>query len=305
MKLTYNPDGKYKIIQFTDLHFSRFPFNEDTLKTVEMIKKTIPALSPDLIILTGDNVWSDDDYESIPRYKSNEDILKLFDSFGVPVAVTYGNHDTEVVDFNRSDLRAMIKTHLKNAVPAKNSMIVNDLESYTFEIYDSKGEEIKNVIYVIDSGDYPNPKIGEYDWVKPQQVEWFRKTAKMYHKGDGVKRNIVFQHMPLPEYWKSVRTIVSGDFAEYYADIDTYMISSPVLNSGLFLSMLLDGETWGISVGHDHENNFDSLLHGLHLMYGRSSGYNTYGEIPKGVRVFELEEKDNSINTYTVKYDDL
>ena len=67
--------------------------------------------------------------------------------------------------------------------------------------------------------------------------------------------------------------------------------------------MLLNGEIWGMLVGHDHENNFDSELFGIHLTYANSSGYQAYGDIAKGATVIEITNNPFEIKTRNVQID--
>ncbi len=81
-------------------------------------------------------------------------------------------------------------------------------------------------------------------------------------------------------------------------------ISAPKINTGLFANMLLNGETWGMIVGHDHENNFDSTLFGIHLAYANSSGYQAYGDVTKGATVIEISKDPFEIKTRNIQIDE-
>ena len=50
--LTFNPNGKFKIAQFTDLHICWQDKRSDI--AFECIKNTIESEHPDLIVITGD-----------------------------------------------------------------------------------------------------------------------------------------------------------------------------------------------------------------------------------------------------------
>ena len=153
---------------------------------------------------------------------------------------------------------------------------------------------------MIDSGEFDKFGYGKYDWVLPEQVEWFRKVSDKYKKNDGIKRNIIFQHIPLPEYRDVVDDLLDGYCAE-----EDKTISAPFINTGLFANMLLNGETWGIVVGHDHDNNFDAVKYGVHLAYANSSGYQTYGDLPKGGSIIEISLDPYEIKKTNVTYSDI
>lgn len=294
MKLRYLPSGRFRILQFTDTHIGNIPHHEDDFKTFALIKNALEAYDPDLIVHTGDIIWSEGVEHSGKIFKS---LMKRFNDFQIPIMVTWGNHDAEEF-VTRADLNRIFEETVEKR-PDKNHVFFDgDREAYTVEILDPHTDQVRNVLYALDSGTYAPLDIGTYDWNTPRQVEWFRKTSAFYRKGDGVKRNIVFQHMPLPEYWQAANHIQAGICHE-----TNEMISAPHLNTGLFANMVLDGETWGMAVGHDHENDFDGLWQGLHLVYGRVSGFQTYGAEDRGVRIFDLDLNKQNIQTYTVVQD--
>lgn len=287
--LTYNEDGIFRIVQFTDTHVGNMPFDEEDHKTFALIEKVLTEVDADLVVHTGDVIWSEGVKDADVVFEKTLDVFNEHSK--APLVVTYGNHDSEEM-ITRSDLREIYDRVVKLKPERKHTLIVDDYESFVLEIKGSDGA-VKNVVYIIDSGEDAPLPIGLYDWVKPEQVNWFNEIATDYKKGDQVKRNLVFQHIPVPEYWQGAENILSGVNHE-----TNEAISAPYVNTGLFASMLINQETWGMFVGHDHENNFDSLVHGVHLVYGNVSGYNTYGDLDRGVRIIELNEKTAEIHTY-------
>lgn len=87
--------------------------------------------------------------------------------------------------------------------------------------------------------------------------------------------------------------------------VEAITISAPFINTGLYANMLLNGETWGIVVGHDHDNNFDAVKYGVHLAYANSSGYQTYGDLPKGGSLIEISLDPYEIKKTNVTYSDI
>ena len=93
--LKFNADGKFRMVQFTDIHFgdadSTDKQNQEILRTVLQHEK------PDLIVLTGDMVsgYAWDGITSpwfAPLYEKMTSVLEEFD---IPWAMTLGNHDRE------------------------------------------------------------------------------------------------------------------------------------------------------------------------------------------------------------------
>lgn len=283
----------FKILQLTDTHFGNLPHHADDMRTFDLIDKLITNESPDLIVHTGDIIWSDGvkDPDKVFRI-----VMEFIDKYDIPFAITFGNHDTEET-VTRSDLRSIYDEVIRNKPEMADSFIVADKESYTIPLRDN-GDDIA-ILYVIDSGADDKLGYGTYEWVLPEQVEWFRKTSEKYKKNDGVKRGIVFQHIPLPEYWDSKDELLYGVQLE-----TNEAISAPKINTGLFANMALNGEIWGMLVGHDHDNNFDSLHHGVHLAFANSTGYQAYGDVRKGGTVIEISKDPFEIKTYNVQADE-
>ena len=134
MKLKYREDGTFKIVQLTDLHIGSLPHHEDDYKTFDLIDQAFEKLDADLVMITGDLIWSDGVPEADKVFTK---LLERINKHSIPVAITYGNHDSED-EFTRSDMRKL-ESILDHFVEKKNAFIVDDRESYTVEIYDAKG----------------------------------------------------------------------------------------------------------------------------------------------------------------------
>src|SRR5574344_942515 len=84
-KLTMNYKSDFKIMQLTDLHFS---VQSDFEKNKTYLTKNITSSNPDLMVLTGDTFM--DATKNIVR-----NVLDFVDSFNIPFAITFGNHDIQ------------------------------------------------------------------------------------------------------------------------------------------------------------------------------------------------------------------
>lgn len=319
MELKYNASGAFNIMQFTDLHLGQFPFNENDTKTLAGIKSVVTEYKPDLLVFSGDIIYSMAEHGAPNPKESFEQFIRFVNGLDTVYAVTFGNHDAEQEEqVTRSELRTIYNEQATRKVDQKYKAIIENRENYVIELFDSNNEKVKNSIYIIDSGDYSNTEHSYYAWVLPEQISWFNETAALYQQNDNVRRNLIFQHIPIPEYWLASQNIVAGQFNEDISmnlnwtgeqvnnEVQTLPfkngVFSPEVNSGFFLEMLLNGEVWGVFVGHDHDNSFDGIYKGVHLVYGQSTGYNTYGNEPKGARVIELGESNQSIRTYSVLF---
>lgn len=278
----------YKIIQLTDLHLSPH-HNKEDVETFELISQMVQYYHPNLLMLTGDQIWSEGIIDSDQTYKK---LIQHLNSLNVPVAITYGNHDTEN-QFTRSDLRAL-ESEINLLAEKKHTYIVDDKEAYCIEV--TQDNKLTHVIYVIDSGDYDKLNISHYDYIHPEHVNWIRKTREIYvNSGFTGNNNILFTHIPLPEYkLANKENGLKGIYNE--------QVSSADINSGMFVQLLHNNDVSYVSCGHDHDNDFQFNLNGINLCFGRVSGFHCYGDVHRGARMFELEPSGR-VTTKVLEYD--
>lgn len=69
----------------------------------------------------------------------------------------------------------------------------------------------------------------------------------------------------------------------------------PRYNTGLFSSFKSNGNMKGVFCGHDHNNDYSGNYHGIELVFGRKTGYGSYGPtVQRGGTVIKLKEFINS-----------
>lgn len=283
-QLTFSREGKFKILQFTDIHFS--DNNDVDQETVKLMRKILKEENPDFIMITGDTVYGKNNAEHLPL------ALAPVIECNKPFSYTFGNHDTEAGQ-GYDELFSIL-----TAMP--NCMLYHDEDSkvgrgnHILEIVDDK-ETVKWVIVGMDSGNYnPMKHIEGYAYVKKPQIDWYQKMIKEYEYKNINFSSLLFMHIALPEYhevWEM--EVCYGKKKE--------SICSPKINSGLFAAIQEVGHTKGIFVGHDHINDFYGQMYGVTLGYGRATGYNTYGQedFLRGARIFVLDkENTESFETY-------
>ncbi|MBM0046145.1 metallophosphoesterase [Anaerococcus sp. mt242] len=323
INLKYDQDNQFKIIQFTDLHLASVPSNDKDTKTYENIKRLLDIQRPNLIVFSGDIIDSIEEHGANNPAVSFEKFINFLNELQIPVAITFGNHDSEG-QVSRDDLRKICNEKLTCHAKKSEVNLVNGRENYILEIKDSE-DNVRNLVFMVDSGDYENEEYSYYAWVDLEQISWFNQVNEKYGHTGTNKSDLIFQHIPLPEYWQASEDIIAGDFKESFAqnlewleqsqDLDNqsqtklknksipeYGVCSPELNSGFFIQML-KSNVWGMFVGHDHNNSFDSIYKGIHLVYGQSTGYNSYGN-KKGARVINLDAKNNQISTDIILFDE-
>jgi len=85
--LRFNDGGKFKISQFTDIHWENDSV-EKCASTARLIRHVLKEEHPSLAVLTGDIVIQ-------PSAEGWKAVTALFTEAGIPFAVVMGNHDDE------------------------------------------------------------------------------------------------------------------------------------------------------------------------------------------------------------------
>lgn len=122
--------------------------------------------------------------------------------------------------------------------------------------------------------------------ISPDGVNWYKNNA------DG-KEGYAFMHIPLPEYmtlWNNYEVVGMRD--------EEICCSS--VNTGMFAAIKEKGDIRAVFSGHDHNNDFMGNLYGVDLVYGRKTGYGSYGPpegVMRGARVIVLKE-EGGYSTY-------
>lgn len=284
--LKFNADKKFKIVQFTDVHFIHGNPKSDI--SLERIKEVVDAEKPDLVIFTGDVIYGK------PAEKSLRTVLNLVSERKIPFAVTFGNHDDEQ-GLTRAQLFDIMKTipyNLTSTTPG-----ISGVTNFILPLKSSDGQKDAAVLYCIDSNSYSSLEgVGGYDYIKFDQIDWYRNNSRKFTAQNGGKPlpALAFFHIALPEFNQAASdetAILTGTRKE--------KACAPQLNSGLFVSMKEMGDVMGVFVGHDHDDDYAVYWKGILLAYGRYTGGDTvYNNLTNGARVIEMTEGERSFKTW-------
>lgn len=223
-------DGTFKILYLTDLHFINSDvtskttvINDLTLRdnwamtaTIEIINKS----NPDLLVVTGDIVFTQSAISLITgtmdNYAAFKKAASFIDSFGIPWAFTFGNHDEEG---NLSDspevaksilARYLMSDEIKNCLFVEGPNDINGCGNYIINILNKNNTVNKSLVF-FDSGSnirVYNEDLKKYTWhiwnyeyVHDDQLDWYEKSIKEISAIDGkLVESIVFQHIPFYTY---------------------------------------------------------------------------------------------------------
>ncbi|KAF9573316.1 purple acid phosphatase [Mortierella alpina] len=332
--LRFKRDGSFKIVQFADIHMATGPHSchqapesmscTGDINTLEMMERMLDAERPDLIVFSGDNVdgiTSNDAYATILKYSKPVVDRRL------PWTIIFGNHDEEG-DLSREEMMRSVQD-IPYSLSQRGPLDVSGTGNYVLSIRRSDGtenledeEEVSGLghknsrfhLYFLDSGAYSfNLEYPGWDWIKDDQVEWFRQTSRAitskYRKKD-VPNALAFFHIPIPEYdlteeedegdqndselarTKRPTSRIVGDKREG--------VSTPSYNSGMFDAIYDSEDVRATTAGHDHLNDYCLDHRGINLCYGGGLGYGSYGNsaVPRRSRVFEILNYGDRVDTW-------
>ncbi|MDR1880091.1 MAG: metallophosphoesterase [Tannerellaceae bacterium] len=282
----FNDNGKFKIVQFTDIHWVH---GEPTCeKTIATIKAVLEAEKPDLAILTGDIAYR------VPAREPWTDIPKIFEQAKTPFAAVFGNHDGESsTQISRAEIMEIL-CRSPYFVGEKGPEEIHGCGNYVLPVQGSKSGKVSALLYCFDSNAYTsNPKYGTYAPIYFDQIGWYRAQSDDYARmndGDPLP-SLAFFHIPLPEYNQVIgKKNTVGSQGEKPCP--------PDYNTGLFGAFIEKQDVMGTFVGHDHDNDYIGIEYYIALAYGRVTGAEAYGKPERGGRVIELYEDEFVFDTW-------
>ena len=329
--IRFNAAGKLRIMQVSDPQDMKYVRKA----MVRMLDNAYDALRPDLVLFTGDNILGNHLLDArigdaqvaggksatleIMR-DSIHNIVAPLEKRGIPFAMIYGNHD------DRNDVskreQADIYRSYKGCLPMNNSRNGLDDDTYNITVLPSDGDKPLFNIWMLDSAWYDKKEDVCYERIKPETVEWYKKTAAQLkdRNGGNAVPSLMFLHIPLPEIenliepcmpdecgavkthkmgWCRLRPdITRGVMSEYPSVLED--------SAGLFDAVLECGDVKGIVSGHDHVNCFEGKYMGVDFIQTSCASFRCYGDETRGVRIFEFDERDPSeYITYFFNYADL
>ena len=284
----------FVILNLTDTQLSNEEWADGSQKRA-ILEYTVDALvkrvSPDLITVSGDLAWAGHDM----AYGMVADML---DSFGIPWACVWGNHDNQ------------------NGAEYINGIVDSYLTRKNF-VYEKGDPKFGNGNYIISVGEDGRPVTAiimadshdrflfvcedgteKLAWGKliPEQVEWLTANAAEL-KNVGYADGLLIMHIPFFEYRLAANAAYKDGMdrkAMTLADADGDGVWNPgyegslgVQHEGIGSYPVCDGVFADIKgtdfirtvvTGHEHINNFMIDYEGVKLVYSLKTGAGCYWE---------------------------
>ena len=324
--MRFKKDKPFKIMQITDIQ----EIPAVSPDTMNLLEAAVEAEKPDLVVYTGVQLQG---YGVTYKGKGKElenavaktiaTLLEPVTKRNIPFVVTFGNHDRQVGISNHDQFYDIYKK-LGDCVGEQAEGIEGGGTSYIpIKASDGSDRDVFN-LYLFDSG--TDAKGGGYEPFDTKIIDWYKKKRdELKEKNGAYVPSIVFQHIPMCEYYNVLKQVpkhTKGAIRafrthknEYYVVGDTcgkddILLEPPSIpneNTGEFDAISEKGDVMAMFVGHDHKNSFVGTYKGVDLGFTQSSGFNVYGNRTKrGVRMIVLDEnKPGEYETYTRTYDEL
>lgn len=313
--IRFNTDGKLKILHIADPHLAN---DKHFDSSIWVIAEACDIEKPDLVVLTGDNTKPYEDPEETKKIINS--LMNIFESRNIPVAVTFGNHDSEAGPMTRADIMKYYKT-FSCVITAEDADVFKNCATFNIPVLASDTDDVKFNIWVFDSGDYDEDDPRHYDRVRTEQIEWYNETAAKLKEDNGGKtvNSVVFQHIIVPEIYDVLKkTDSKKPFAiqHIYNEDEYYMFDSEqtnygtlnekpcpgYYNDGQFDALVENGDVLAMFTGHDHTNAFGVRNQSIDIYTSPMTRYKGLAYTTQyGYRVVEINENDTSAYTTRVE----
>ena len=255
-------------------------------RTYAHVRTLVRETQPDLILLTGDNVYGEFDDAGLML----RELIELMESFGIPWAPVFGNHDNESrmgVNWQCEQLKNAPHCLFDRGAVTGNSnyavyLTKNDVPAFALAMLDSNG--CHNVGNPAAPEEGVQPDNIDYDLlthengIYPDQVDFYRNAVR------GLP-NAVFLHIQIHAYYEAlqrkygythgtdVTTDREGDVGFYPEHMGEGGFTDP--DHVLFEAAKAAG-CRAVFAGHQHKVDSIVQWQGMTLGYGLKTGYCTY-----------------------------
>ena len=291
--LIKQPNRDFKVLNLTDTQLSNEEWTDGHLNR-NVLEYTVTELvkreKPDLITISGDLAWANHDH-------SYEMLANFIDSFGIPWAPVWGNHDNQGGAEATDRIATKYISTYKNCLYEKGNPAFGN-GNYVLLI-EENGAPVE-AIFMIDSHNQTpyTDENGEEKmaWARlsEPQMAWMESELDALKKR-GCKDATIVLHIPIYAYRNAAKAAYKADIAprsitlqmadsedvwnEEYQDstgVQYEGIGSYVHNDGVLEMLKRSGIVRHVICGHDHVNNWKIVYEGVKLIYSLKTGAGCY-----------------------------
>lgn len=307
--LRFNESGHFRVLMISDI--------QETLsydpRTLQGLEQMMDDVRPDLVIWGGDNV----DGRYLKPREELEEYLRIFtapmESRRIPWMHVFGNHDYDT-NVPAVEQQAMyeaypycISGHTEGNPGVSNYMVPilahdSDHVEYAIYAFDSKHKEAKmrpgitheDIMLPVREKFYK-----KWDSIRFEQQRWYWELSCELERQEGhLVRAMAVMHVPPHEIMMAVHNPEECRL-EGHADEGMHC---PMLNSGVFCTMLERGDVDIIAAGHLHKDDCCGVYGGITLTLDACAGFAPKSfDDRRGGRIFDISN-DGSFTTRMYTY---
>lgn len=258
----------FTILLFTDIQL--WTLVSDNRRAFAIMDKLVERTDPDLIVLPGDNV------SGISTDILTLQLVSKMESYGVPWAPVFGNHDAEgnaTLEWQGDRFE-----EAEHCLFDRGPTDLYGVGNYFVNIFED-GTPIYSLCFMdngryIDYGDRTAETYVDY-----AQIAWYKWNIEGLNAEFGTSvPSMSFSHFAFPEMREAVEKYgILSDDGRYVIPEDmgqgscAYLPGAAPVNSGFFETAKASGLTHAF-FGHDHENDARITVDGVTLSYGLKTG---------------------------------
>ncbi|TFK33984.1 Metallo-dependent phosphatase-like protein [Crucibulum laeve] len=300
-RITFRPDGTFKLTVFSDLHFGENPWDdwgpEQDANSTRVLKRVLGDEEPDYVVLNGDLITGENTFKENVTSLIDEIVGPLND-VKVPFSSTHGNHDNQI---NITHLEEIL--YEQKVAPLSYTRLaprgVGGSEgpgNYWVPVYRHATDDSPVlVLWFFDSrgGVSPNPNSTLVpDWVDASVATWIESETRAMESawGPTTKRAaLAFVHIPPYSIQVLQSTLdakknpgLNADLLEGDGAVQATYSSGTLGNDKPFWDSLTKNvkNLHAIISGHDHGNEWCARepTKDVIFCFDKHSGYGGYGQ---------------------------
>ncbi|KAF8157064.1 Metallo-dependent phosphatase-like protein [Crassisporium funariophilum] len=316
-RITFSPEGEFKVTVFSDLHFGENPWEswgeEHDAASVNLIRNVVGSEHPNYVVFNGDLVTGENTFKDNATTLVDK-IMRPVIEANTPFSSTHGNHD------NQPNISHLDEIERENSLSSLSytrqapSGIGGAGGPGNYWVPVSKLAEPSLILWFFDSrGGFDSNNERLPDWVDSSVATWIESETQSMEAawGPSSKRGaIAFVHIPPNVIMKAQEGLNSANNPGQNADA----LGAGGVQAGSTENLGKDAPFWdalnqhvknlhAVVSGHDHGNEWCTREPSKNVVFcfDKHSGYGGYTKAGwgQGVRNFKFTSTDPTSGVQT------